>query len=219
MSRPLVIVGAGGFGREVAQLVRDLARAGDDTALLGFVDGDAALRGAAPGGLPVLGDDDWLIARTDVDAACGIGLPAIRRRVATRLAAAGIAFVRLVHPAASVGDTVDLGPGSIVCAGAVVTADVHTGPHVQINPCAAVMHDVRLGAFTTVAPGATLCGGVAVGELCLIGAGAVIRPGVRVGPGATVGVGAVVTRDVADGATVAGSPARPADGPGGGAGR
>lgn len=222
MPRSLVIVGAGGFGREVAQLVRDLARAGGDVAALGFLDHDPGLRDAAPGGLPILGDDAWLAGRGDVAAVCAIGIPAIRRPVAMRLEEGGTAFLRLVHPAAVVGDTVRLGVGTIVCAGAVVTADVDADRHVQINPGAAVMHDVRLGAFTTVAPGATLCGGVVVEEGCLVGAGAVLRPGVRIGAGATIGVGAVVTRDVAPGAVVAGNPARPLaqrPGPGPGDGR
>jgi sugar O-acyltransferase (sialic acid O-acetyltransferase NeuD family) len=114
----------------------------------------------------------------------------------------------LVHPSAIVDQTVRLNAGTVMLHGAIVQADVQLGKHVIINTGASVDHECIVQNFVQIGPGAVLCGNVQVGEGTLIGAGAVVLPGILVGAWATVGAGSVVTRDVPDGATVWGNPAR-----------
>lgn len=115
----------------------------------------------------------------------------------------------LVDPAATVARSARIGAGGYVNAGAVIGALVFTGHGVLVNRAASVGHHSVLGDFVSIGPGATLASNARVGDGAVIGAGAVILPNVSIGAGATVAAGAVVRKAVADGATVAGNPARP----------
>lgn len=128
-----------------------------------------------------------------------------RRRLAEKLLHAfGIA----IHPTAILDPTVCIGQGVVIVHRAIVQADCRIGNHVIINTAAIVDHECMLDDFVHVGPGATLCGGVRVGECTLVGAGSVILPGVSIGRECNIGAGSVVLRNVRDGATVAGNPAR-----------
>lgn len=141
--------------------------------------------------------------------AIGGGRGADRRAIGEFLAAAGLDLPVLVHPRAFVCGGVTLGPGSQVLAMATLAAGVRVGAGCIVNHGAKVDHECRLGDGTHVAPGATLCGLVETGEDVFVGAGAVVMPRVRLGRGAIVGAGAAVTKDVPEGCTVVGVPARP----------
>jgi UDP-perosamine 4-acetyltransferase len=207
VTEAFIVVGAGGHGRVVADLVR---AAGFEIA--GFVDADPALAGTAVGGVPVLGDDNYLggVDPTRIVLANGIGSTGdatIRRRAFERLAAAGFAFPPLVHPRAVVAENVVLEPGAQIMAGAVVQTGSRIGTNAVVNTGAAVDHDCVVGAHGHISPGAVLCGGVETGEAAHVGAGAVVIQGRRIGAGAIVGAGAVVIGDVAAATKVVGVPA------------
>ena len=205
----IVIYGDRGFGREVHQLIKDLARDGAPVSCAGFLV-DAAFREfATVHDLPVLGDASWLESAPDVQVVIAIGATAPRHRIARLIENDyGARFAVLQHPRAWVGDHVPVEEGSIICAGAMVTTDISIGRHVQLHVGCTVGHRSIIGDFVTIAPGANVSGRVEVGEGVFVGAGAVVVPDVRIGRWAIVGAGAVVTRDVPDDATVVGSPAR-----------
>lgn len=207
--RQVVIFGTGGFARELHQLIDDLAASGEAIACRGFLV-DAAFRTApVVHDLPVFGDADWLSEAPETAVAIGIGATAPRRRIAREIEDRfGPRFMTLRHPRAWVGDRVSVGVGSIVCAGAMVTADITIGAHVQLHVGCTIGHDTTIGDFVTVTPGANVSGRVEIGEGTFVGTGAVILPDIKVGRWAIVGAGAVVTKDVPDDVTVAGSPAR-----------
>lgn len=210
--RPLIIVGAGGHGRELLDLVEAVNAAGERPRydVLGFLDdgSHADLDPLARRGVALLGGLD-LLDRLDADYLVGAGDAAGRARVDRYASARGRRAATLVHPRASVGGDVKLGPGTVVCALASLTTNVETGRHVVVNVAASVAHDCRLGDYVTLAPGARVAGGVAVGAGVWIGAQANIVARRTIGDSAVVGAGAVVTDDVRAAQVVSGVPARP----------
>jgi len=200
----LVVVGAGGLGRETAAWAR---RAGHD--VMGFLDEDPATHGTIVGDLPILGGIDWLgggVGRPRCVVA--VGSPRARRDLTVRVRALGHVPATVVDPSAVIGERVAMGPGTIVCANATVTADVTVGDGVVLSVGCSVHHDDVVGDHAFIGPGAQLSGNVTIGAGAWIGVGASIVQGVTVGAGTVVGAGAVVVDDLPPDVTAVGVPAR-----------
>ena len=158
-----------------------------------------------PSGVAVAGPLSLAIASDD-ELHIAIGDNSARRRVAQGLADARFPIIR--HVSTIVGKGVLVGPGTLICAAAVLQPRCRLGRHAIVNTGAIVEHDCDISDFVHVAPGARLAGGVTLGEGAFVGIGAVVIPGIRIGAFAAVGAGAVVTRDVDPETTVVGNPAR-----------
>ena len=214
--RPLALIGAGGLGRETAELVRAINAALPTWDLLGFFDDDDTLAGTRIGGLPVLGTvaeaaDDADLAIAICTARPGIGCS--RARISAALDLPESRTPALVHPTASLASSTVVGRGTILLAGVVATADVTIGAHVVVMPHTVLTHDDHIGDFVTIASGVRLGGSVHVGAEAYLGAGAMVREGIEIGSSALVGMGSVVLDDVPAGQTWAGVPARVLDTP------
>jgi len=210
----VVIYGGGGFAREVAWLVEccDAGKGAYEVAC--FVDDDEAAHGKLLNGIPVM---SLQVAREQFPTARmvgGVGVPKTRQSVIGKAARAGFSFCTLVHPNVERSRWVEIGEGTIVCAGSLLTTNIIIGRHVQLNLDCTVGHDVRIGDFATLAPGVHLSGWVHIGERVYIGTGAVIINGTKdtpmqIGDDAVIGAGACVIKPVPPGTTVVGVPARP----------
>ena len=214
MARELVVVGGGGFGRELLDVVEahNAARADHQLAVIGIVDDAPSatnLNRLSARGYDHLGSIATVLAsRSPSGYVLGIGSPSVKRRLAEAFDSAGWAAVSVIHPSASLGSMGELADGSVVCGGVQLSTNTKLGRHVHLNPGAIVGHDVELGDFVSVNPGAIISGEVTVEAGVLIGAGATILQGLSVGSGAVVGAMACVTKSVAEGVTVKGVPAR-----------
>jgi sugar O-acyltransferase (sialic acid O-acetyltransferase NeuD family) len=206
----IVILGAGGHAREMADVVAACRDAGKRIEVVGFLDDDPATHGRVLNGIEVLGPIAWLERQSadDLRVVSGIGSPRARRMAVERALSAGALFETLVHPTAVLTDFVTLGVGVVVAAGCVLTNRIEIGPHSHLNRSANVGHDCRVGAYCHLAPGAVLSGNVTVGDGCDIGTNACVIQNVRVGSWTTVGAGAAVVRDLPPNATAVGVPAR-----------
>lgn len=209
MRSRLVVIGGGGFGREVLDLIDALP--GDTRPeVLGVVDDgvvDNRLLQAYSvehlGPLAVLDD-----IAPDVGYVVAIGNPSIRAQIDALLRDRRPSPV-LIHPSVTMGRRVELGPGSVLCAGARLTNHIDVGRHVHVNLNCTVGHDSTLSDYATLSPLVAISGNVHVGPGAFFGTGAKINPGLRVGGGSVVGTGAAVVREVPQDVTVVGVPARP----------
>jgi sugar O-acyltransferase (sialic acid O-acetyltransferase NeuD family) len=206
----LVIVGAGGHGREIHDAAVAATRAGTaDWEVVGFVDDAPAHPGRlARLGVPLLGDVDELLARP-ASYAIGVGTPSVRAELTGRLAVVPAHPATVVHPGAQVGPDVEFGEGVILFDRCTVTTNVRIGRHTHLNVGCAVQHDTLVGDFVQFSPGVFVNGDCVIGDGVFLGTGAIVTRGCTVGAGARVGAGAVVLGDVEPGTTVVGVPARP----------
>ena len=207
---PLLLVAASGLAREVLAVVRT-SRAYD---VVGFLDDDVERHGTTVDGVAVLGGVDEITQHPDVALLLCVGRGADRARLAGRLAGLGVAedrYAGVVERSVRVPLGCEVGAGSIVLAGVVLTAAVAIGRHVVVMSNATLTHDDVLEDFATVCAGVALGGGVRVGRAAYLGMNASVREQVTLGSGATLGMGAVLLDDVPDGETWVGTPARRVD--------
>ncbi len=210
----VVIIGAGGHGSEVRCYIEDLAAQGEPIRLVGFVD-----EGKPPGpwrGAEILGNFEDLgrFLRLRGERALhyitAVGDNETRQRLVRKMesVAGNVAAWTLRHPTGIVGHDVEIGEGSCLAPGSIVTTRVRIGKHCIVNVNASVSHDCTIGDFVNINPGAVICGNVRIGEGCYIGAGATVIDGVSIGDWTLVGAGAVVIDDLPPGVTAVGVPAR-----------
>lgn len=214
MPEPIVVVGAGGFGREVIDVIDAINAAAPEPVwqLVGVVDDaptDVNLERVARRGVDFIGATDVPLQwPSPVSYVIGIGSPRVRRLLADRYDAAHFRAATLVHPSVTQGFGVAIGDGSVLCAGTRLTTNITLGRHVHLNLNVTVGHDTYLGDFVSVNPLASISGDCTIEDEVLVGVAGVVLNGLTVGRGATVGGSACVVRDVSGGVVVKGVPAR-----------
>ena len=209
-SEKIAIYGASGFGREVVWLVESCR---DGRIVACFIDDDEKKQGIVLNNVPVLSLVQAAEQHPDAKVVGGIGNPKIRKLLMNKAAARGFSFDTLVHPRVEMSKWVEMGIGNVICAGNILTANIHLGAHVQINLDCTVGHDVVLDDYTTLAPGVHVSGCVQCGKRVYIGTGAVILNGtqenpITIGDDAIIGAGACVTKSIPAGQTWVGVPAK-----------
>lgn len=209
--RELYIIGAGGFGREVAWLVERINESGQQWDLRGFVDDDESTWGTTVGSYPVLGGCDILDSvERETWAVCAVGSARVREKIVEKVSAfSNVSFATLVDPSVLMSSRVTMGEGCIVCAGTILTVDIKLGCHVILNLDCTVGHDAVLDDFVTAYPSVNVSGATQIGRCVELGTGMQIIQGKAIGEGTVVGAGAVVVRDIPPRCVAVGSPAKP----------
>ena len=206
--KDLYIIGAGGFGREVAWLVERINNVEPTWKLKGFIDDNENLWGTNEGDYPVLGGCDYLKTLGDVYAVCAVGAAKVRKVITEKFKESSVKFATVIDPSVLISEKVEIGKGTIICAGTIITVDIKIGNHVILNLDCTVGHDDILEDFVTVYPSVNISGNVKVGECSELGTGTQIIQGKSIVPNTIIGAGAVVIKDCVESGTYVGSPAK-----------
>jgi sugar O-acyltransferase (sialic acid O-acetyltransferase NeuD family) len=207
--RQILIYGAGGFAREVKDVVDAMEEAGKTVRCIGFLDDAVKNHGRTLNDLPVHGGADRVHGfANEVEFLVGIGNPVAKKKIAEMIAGHGGRFTKAFHPTAVTSRYVQYGGGTIVTAGVILTNQIRIGKHVILNLGVTVGHDCILEDYVTISPGVFISGNVHIGEGTDVGTGSAIIQGVSIGRWSVIGAGAVVTKDIPDNCTAVGVPAK-----------
>ena len=209
--KDIVVIGAGGFGREVAWLIERINQVEPVWHMVGFLDDNADLHGKVLNGYKVLGGCEKLAEYPDAYVVCAVGSSKVRAKIIERLEKMPIKvnYATLVDPSVLMSKYVAIGEGTIICAHSVLTVNIDIGRHVLINLDCTIGHDARISDFATLFPGTNMSGATQIGRYVELGTGMQIIPGVSIGEHTIVGAGAVVTKDLPENCTAVGCPAKP----------
>jgi sugar O-acyltransferase (sialic acid O-acetyltransferase NeuD family) len=198
----LIIIGAGGHGRVIA----DIAQKSGKYKTISFLDdGDAK----ETMGLPIIGRSMDIKKYTNTaDIFVAIGNSAVRGEFIERLLAMGANVPTLIHPSAIIGACVEIGAGTAIMAGTVINPCSKLGKGCIVNTSSSIDHDCMIGDYVHIAVGAHLAGAVSVGKKTWIGAGATVRNNVDICSNCMIGAGAVVIKDITESGTYIGVPAK-----------
>ncbi|WP_411705138.1 acetyltransferase [Edaphovirga cremea] len=206
-----VIVGAGGFGREVYVWLKDwieLSAKPDEHKIIGFLDDSPSALERFPNMPSIISSIDDYVYQDGVFLVCAISDPKTKKNVSEKLLKKGANFFSLVHPTVIVGTRVVIGDGVIVCPNTILSTDLEVGNFVTINSATTIGHDTSVGSYSTISGHCDVTGGVQLAEGVFMGSHAVVVPKVTVGAYAVIGASSVVIRKVASGVTVFGVPAK-----------
>lgn len=206
--KDIVIIGAGGFGREVAWLIEEINKEIKTWNIIGFVDDDESVQGSVINGYKVIGNIDWL-KEQNLNVVNAIGDPISKSKVIKQLDGSDNTYPVLIHPSVIYSDSVTLGEGSIICASSTLTVDIEIGKYVIINLDCTVGHDAIIGDYSTILPSVNISGYVVTEKFVSIGTGAAIIQGIFIGENSVIGAGATVVKNIPSNCTAVGSPAKP----------
>lgn len=203
MNKPIIIVGTGGFAREVGTLLLDLGL-GDQWKA--FIERDVAWKkNQELMERPVWKESEIETGKYQV--VIGVSNPQVREQIVDRLPET-TEYPTLIHPSVIYSQWVDIGKGTIICAGCILTTDIEVGNHVQLNLHTTVGHDVHIADFVTTAPAVNISGNCYIGKSVYMGTQAATKQGISISPGITLGMGAMVVKNLSEPGTYVGIPAR-----------
>ena len=203
----VLVIGAGGFGLEVAQYSLDAATFGWPFRITGFLDDGIPTGTEVVPGLEVVGGTDAASLKHR-NLLIAIGDSDIRSNISKRVRECGGQLVTLVHPTAYIAPTAKIGSGSLICPFATVSARAVVESNCVLNNYACVGHEAHLGDGSVLSPYSAILGRGRVGRSCFLGTCAAVGPGVSIGASSKLAAGSIALRDAAAGSMIVGNPAK-----------
>ena len=207
--KDIVIIGAGGFGREVAWLIEDINKVEKKYNILGFIDENETIKGNIINGYKVLGNLDYFNnIDKEIYFVVAIGNAKVKKELASKAIKNKGIPENIIHPTVIMSEVVELGTGIIICAGNIITTNIIIEDFVTINLACTVGHDVVIKKYTTVYPSVSISGNCSIGECSEIGTRSAIIQGISIGDNTITGAGSVVIRNSEGNYTLVGVPAK-----------
>ena len=206
--KSVVIVGAGGFGREVLEIFKDQNKKKKNWNILGFIDGNTELHGKIINNYPVLGGFDWFENHKDTSCVCAVGEPKTKKKIIEELRKRNVTFCNAIHPSVIMSEFIELGTGIIIGAGTILTVNIKIGNHVIINLNCTIGHDAVIEDYCSLMPTVKINGNNHLHEGVYVGSGTTFIHQINVGAWTTIGAGAVVVSDIPGNVLALGVPAK-----------
>ena len=204
----IVIVGAGGVGRETSLIIQQINEKKSTWNLIGFIDDDVNSWGNVINGYPVIGGMDSLEKLSlDTYVVVAIANYEVKKRVVNKINNR-FKFATIVHPRVWLHDYMTLGEGTIIYEGAILTTNIKVGNHVIISPKCGIGHDSIIKDYVSLLWNVNVSGNDIIEEGVMMGSASTVIQGKRIGKGSTVGAGAVVIDNIDSYSTVVGVPAK-----------
>lgn len=210
MRRKIVIIGAGGFGREVLDIFEAANEKKDVWEILGFIDDNPQMHSRRIMGYPVLGGLEWFSRpdEKDVRTVIGVGDNKVRRKIAEKARSYGARFCNIIHPSTILTSHVEAGEGVIIAAGCILTNNIKIRNHVIINLDVTIGHDTVIEDFVNLNPGVHINGNNKILEGAYVGSGAVTIQNITIGKWSIIGAGSVAIRNIPERSVAVGMPAK-----------
>ena len=194
--KDIVIIGAGGIGREVAWIIEEINEVNPTWNILGFVDDNSEMWGKELNGYRVLGGLDILDKlESKPEVIVAIANCRVKKDIVSRLNGK-FDFATVIYPSVRISRFIEIGQGSIIYPGVILTVNTKIGNHVVISGNCGIGHDTVIGDFSSVLWASNFSGFDTVGEECFIGVGTKVIQGIKIGSGRKVETGTVVTEDI-----------------------
>lgn len=204
----IVIVGAGGVGRETSLIIQQINELKSTWNLIGFIDDDVNSWGNVVNGYPVIGGMDSLEKLSlDTYVVVAIANYKVKKRIVNKINNR-FKFATIVHPRVWLHDYMTLGEGTIIYEGAILTTNIKVGNHVIISPKCGIGHDSIIKDYVSLLWNVNVSGNDIIEEGVMMGSASTVIQGKRIGKGSTVGAGAVVIDNIDSYSTVVGVPAK-----------
>ena len=203
----MIIVGAGGMGRTIYDMVMENPTLKKEYVVKGFIDDNTHSLDAFEGYPAIIGTISNYEIMPDDFFVCSIGGNS-RRVCMESIINRGGEFITMIHPTSRIGTNVHIGKGCYVGAFTTIAADAYIDDYNFIQTNTIIGHDVHIGKWNRIDSFVMCVGGTKIGEGCMIHTNAMINHNVEIGNGAHVGACSFVVNSVPEGATVFGNPAR-----------
>jgi sugar O-acyltransferase (sialic acid O-acetyltransferase NeuD family) len=210
MKNKIAIVGAGGFGREVKNLIDHINEKSEEYQFIGYYD-DSLENGTSVNNYHVIGNVlDINKFEGELFIVVAVADPSSKKLIVDSIKNKNINYPILIHPSVTIAtDFVKIGKGTIICAGNYITVNVNIGEFVILNLCCTVGHDTNIDSYSSFMPSVNISGEVIINEGVYVGTGAKIINQIEIGEYTIVGAGAVVSKSLPNNCTAVGIPAKP----------
>ena len=205
MENRICIFGAGGFGREVlCCLIDSIATINlKIEEIVCFMVSDEHFKESKIMGIDVIPQSSFEPDKYNVVVA--IGDPILRKKIVNNLPEQ-TKYTTIIHPSAIISEWVEIGEGSVITAGSVLTCNIKIGKHAHLNLQTTIGHDCVIGDFFTTAPAANISGNCQFGNCVYFGTNSAVKQGIKISDNVTIGMGGIVVKDICEEGVYIGNP-------------